>query len=521
MAQLILSSRYIKNPKSANAGKLVKYMGTRDGVEKLPKGYDTKPATKRQQELIKTITNSYSESKEYIEYDEYQKSKTKGSATEFINSFIEQNADRAEQLKSLVTYMAERPSVEKLGTHGLFSETEESINLNEVADAVSNHDGIVFTHVFSLTRDDAERLGYNNANAWKELVKRNQIEIAAAHKIAPQDMQWYTAFHNTSYHPHIHMVVYSKSGRGYLTKNGILKMKSTFANDIFREERYSLFQQQTDVRNKLISEFNKCLDDFKSNRLTVSQELYNQMIKLEQQLTCCNGKKVYGYLPKKVKETVNNILKQMLNDYEGLNDLYSQWNRINNLKLSTYNKVDDESYIPIEENKEFRSIKNAIIKAVQELDFITEAEPIRNYKNSIIVSDVAYLLADMFNTSADKKINQHKAQSIDKKQLEKMMKEGKKPTEQSTKIETEQQSDHLLELFAMTLFIGGSIIIDSFENIRKQEAEQARQEELYRQQLEEQQRLQEEAERLREQQEYDDYDDYYDDDEGESFVLSM
>ena len=33
MAKIIFTSRYFRNPKGSNLGKLVKYMGTREGVE--------------------------------------------------------------------------------------------------------------------------------------------------------------------------------------------------------------------------------------------------------------------------------------------------------------------------------------------------------------------------------------------------------------------------------------------------------------------------------------------------------
>ena len=171
----------------------------------------------------------------------YLENKTKVNATEFLNEFLERNADRIDGVKKLVSYYAERPGVEKLGKHGLFSQTDEKINLDEVADEVSNHNGIVWTHVISLKREDAERLGYNNANAWKSLVRRNVLEIAKAHKIEPSDLQWYGAFHNTTHHPHIHLLVYSKSGQGYFTNNGIESMRSSFGNDIFRNEQYKLF----------------------------------------------------------------------------------------------------------------------------------------------------------------------------------------------------------------------------------------------------------------------------------------
>lgn len=235
----------------------------------------------------------------------YLENKTKSNATEFLNEFLERNADRIDGVRKLVSYYAERPGVEKLGKHGLFSQIDEKINLDKVADEVSNHNGIVWTHVISLKREDAERLGYNNANAWKSLVRRNVIEIAKAHKIEPSDLQWYGAFHNTTHHPHIHLLVYSKSRQGYLTNKGIESMRSVFGNDIFRNEQYKLFEMQTNIRDDLKREANNYLENLVakvSNNFVASDKLTNLFKQLIDQLENCKGKKVYGYLTKSTKD---------------------------------------------------------------------------------------------------------------------------------------------------------------------------------------------------------------------------
>ena len=92
MAKIIFTSRYIRN--ASKAGNLVKYMGTREGVEKLPTGIDHSPSTKKQQDLIASIVKKYPASAEYPEYFEYQQKKEKASATEFIDAFVERNSDR-------------------------------------------------------------------------------------------------------------------------------------------------------------------------------------------------------------------------------------------------------------------------------------------------------------------------------------------------------------------------------------------------------------------------------------------
>ena len=365
MPKIIFTSRYVKNPARANAGKLVKYMGTREGVEKLPDGFDHRPATKKQIALICDLIKAYPPAWNYPEFVDCRQEQSRGMATEFIDAFIERNADQIDGIKKLVSYMGERPGVERLGKHGLFSQTDDKINLDAVAEQVSRHEGILWTHVVSLRREDAERLGYNNAHAWKELVRRNALQIAQAHKIEPSQMKWYAAFHNTTHHPHIHLMVYSKDVKqGYLTNKGIEEMRRLLANDIFRNEMYHAFTLETQMRDEVRAEAKKRIDELLKDAETLisaSEEIQNLYVRLIGQLSNYKGKKVYGYLPKNMKRTVDDIVAELAKD-ERIAELYSEWNKVNREKLSVYydKKKPD---IPLEENKEFRDIKNAVIRS--------------------------------------------------------------------------------------------------------------------------------------------------------------
>lgn len=365
MPKIIFTSRYIKNPAKVNAGKLIRYMGTREGVEKLPNGIDHKPATRKQRELICECITAVPEALMYPELKMYQEQETRYAATEFLDAFIERNADRIDGVRKLVSYYGERPGVEKLGRHGLFSQTDDKIDIDKVADEVANHEGILWTHVISLRREDAERLGYNNAGVWKELVRRNALQIAEAHKIAPSEMQWYAAFHNTTHHPHIHLMVYSKDTKqGYLTNKGIEDMRSLFAKDIFRNEMYQAFTLETQMRDGVRIEAKKRIDELLRGAETptsASEEIQNLYVRLISQLSNYKGKKVYGYLPKNIKQTVDAIVAELAKDGR-ISELYSEWNKANREKLSVYydKKKPD---IPLEENKEFRDIKNAVIRS--------------------------------------------------------------------------------------------------------------------------------------------------------------
>lgn len=404
MPKIIFTSRYIKNPAYSNAGKLIKYMSIRESVEKLPNGIDNSPATKKQNDLICTALKTVPDAWDYPEMKSYLENKTKDNAAEFLNEFLERNADRIDGVKKLVNYYAERPSVEKIGKHGLFSQTDDKINLDDVADEVSSHNGIVWTHVISLKREDAERLGYNNANAWKSLIRRNALEIAKAHKIEPSDLQWYGAFHNTTHHPHIHLLVCSKSGQGYLTNNGIESMRSAFGNDIFRNEQYKLFEMQTEIRDELKNESKNVIDDLLNNIDTdvyVSDKMVGLFRKLAEQLKIYNGRVMYGYLPKSIKETVNNIVAELAKD-KNLKKLYSKWNEINREKLSLYYDKEKPD-IPLEDNKEFRSIKNYILKSTNLIPQTTPENEINKSTVKQSVSGIVLTLAKLIASSCKRK----------------------------------------------------------------------------------------------------------------------
>ena len=396
MAKFILTSRFIKNPAFANAGKLLQYMATRDGVEKLPRGIDNKPATKQQEKLINSITKKFPETKQSIEFEDYENAPTKANASEFLSYFEENYADKIEDMKTLVRYYAERPGVEKLGSHGLFSQTDDKINLDEVADEVSNHDGVVWTHVLSLHREDAERLGYNNAKAWKNLVRRNVAAIAEAHKIDLDDLQWYAAFHNTGHHPHIHLMVYSKSGQGYLTNKGIELLRSRFGNDIFRNEQYKLFEMQTEIRDELKGEARNVIEDLLAHidsSITPSDELVDLFNQLNEAMKQHKGKWLYGYLQKPVKEIVDKIVHEIAKD-PGIAALYAKWNEINREKLSLYHEKKTPD-IPLEDNKEFRSIKNDLLRLMKTLSQLPVSEQITAANLSPGISGLIHKLAQL------------------------------------------------------------------------------------------------------------------------------
>ena len=181
MAKIIVSCRFQKSAK--DIADLIRYMATREGVEKLSDTKKDKIATQSQHDLILSVVKHFPQSKKFLEYEDFYAMPTRENANEFLDAVAERYADRADELKGLVSYISNRPGVEKLGSHGLFTQFDMPIDLDTVAERVANHDGVIWTEVVSLRREDAERLHFNNAEAWKNLVRRNMNEIAKAHRI--------------------------------------------------------------------------------------------------------------------------------------------------------------------------------------------------------------------------------------------------------------------------------------------------------------------------------------------------
>ena len=315
MPKLIVTSRYIKPNAHKSFGNYIKYIATREGVEKPTQKQESR------QELDREI---------------------------FMN------------------YLDSRPN-----SHGLFSETDDPIVLDKAAKEVANHDGALWTHIVSLKREDAERMGYTDLDHWRDLVRRHISDIAAAQKIAPENLCWYAAFHNKESNPHVHIVVYSTNPKeGYLTKDGIEKIRSAFANDIYKDELQNLYQQQTVVRDKLRSEAENVMKNLLSelqNGSFENPQLEQLVLKLQTQLKNSKGKKVYGYLQPNAKKTVDQIVAGLAKN-PVLKKMYGEWCELEQQKYETYTSAV-QKFPPLEENNVFKPIKNAVIRAVLDIDF--------------------------------------------------------------------------------------------------------------------------------------------------------
>ena len=372
MPKLIVTSRYLKSGsgKRKHLYHYVKYIATREGSVPIPNANETAPATKSQQELISSLLHDFPDSKELFEYEDYQKNPTIKNGSALISVILDRNMDRLTSRENYVGYLANRPGTVKFGSHGLFSQSDEPINLEKVAKDIANHGGNVWTHVVSLRRDNAQAMGYDNLKAWRELVKRQISNIAKNQKIDMANLKWYAAFHDKKTNPHVHIIVYSTNEReGFLTNHGIEKIRSGFANDIYADELHHLYAQQTDLRNQMKKESEQLMKQLADN---ISQndvdnaELIDLVAKLHEQLNSAKGKKVYGYLKADVKKTVDEIFIRLAEN-ESIQKMYSLWCEMEQQKHDVYSSARVQ-FPKLADNKEFKSVKNMIIQTVLDMN---------------------------------------------------------------------------------------------------------------------------------------------------------
>ena len=186
LSQIIVTSRYLKsgNQKSKNKRRnYTKYIAIRETVEMREQNTIDRNnnATQNQQELLSDLLSDFPEAKRYLEYEDFKANPTVENASELISTIIERNADVIGNRQNFAGYMAMRPGVEKRGAHGLFNKSDEPIVLDRAANEIANHPGNVWSHVVSLRREDAIRLGYDNSERWRELVMRHIADLSLIH----------------------------------------------------------------------------------------------------------------------------------------------------------------------------------------------------------------------------------------------------------------------------------------------------------------------------------------------------
>ena len=363
MARLIVKSPYIKCGGGNSAGGYMRYIATRERVELIQ---NDRPPTRKQEQLIAKLVKDFPDAKEMGEYGDYQEHPTKANASAFISQALEENWSDVQKSDGYMKYIATRPRAERLGSHGLFGD-KDGVELDKAMAELESYTGNVWTHIISLKREDAERLGYDNARAWRNLLRAHRNDIAAAMNIPPQDFRWYAAFHDEGDHPHVHMMAWSvKPGQAYLSQDGIRQIKSKLTNDIFQQEMLHLYEQKTISRDQLVREVRQAMRELVQQmrtRICDHPGAERLMQELALQLETVKGKKSYGYLPKKQKALVDEIVDQM-EQLPTVAECYEQWWQLQG-QVEDFYSEKERHRPPLSRQKEFRQIKNAVIQEAE------------------------------------------------------------------------------------------------------------------------------------------------------------
>lgn len=364
MARLVVKIKYMKPGSSRNVGRYARYIGTREGVQKIDDSNKHKPATQKQERFIAKLIEDHPDCKEMLEYKDYSAKPTCGAASEFIERAME---DYYDDQKTYADYIATRPGSEKIGRHGLFSDDVGEIDLDKVSQELNEFDGIVWTAIVSLRREDAEKLGFDRGERWRNMVRMHREDIARSFHIKSSDLKWYAAFHDESYHPHIHLIVYDKSKAGHLSKQGIENIKSLFAHDIFRDEMYAIQNEKTKVRDELRRVSKEVVDELISKiRLDPNGHvvLNAMMLDLAKRLTDHKGRMYYSYLKQPDKRLVDSIVDE-IGKIPAIEQLYELWYQ-DQERLKSYYNSKSSPRVPLSANPTFKPIRNKVIEVASE-----------------------------------------------------------------------------------------------------------------------------------------------------------
>ena len=307
---------------------------------------------------------------------------------------LDENADSI-----YMHYIATRPRAEKHGEHGLFG-AEDSIDLEKAMQEIQTHDGSVWTIIYSLRREDAARLGYDNAASWRALLRSKQADFAEAMQIPPSQLRWYAAFHDEGEHPHIHMMLWSDDPKyGFLRKDKLLHLQSILTNMIYADELKAVYVQKDiaykDVTGAARETMHRIVGQLESVE-NPPESIRQKLMELALELHTVNGKKQYGYLKKPLKDMVDSIVDE-LEKMPEVAAYYAVWNDLRDT-LEGYYKSKPRQHNPLSQQKEFRAIKNAIIQEAERLRQQMEQEPLQTEKTSANASTNPTLVSE--NTSS-------------------------------------------------------------------------------------------------------------------------
>ena len=370
MPRLVTKFKYMKPGSGGkSAGGYARYIATREGVEKIDDSHRHAPVTQKQQALIEIILRDFPEAKTSHEYQDYLANQTVGNASEFITQVIEENMDAVADTKTYADYIATRPRAERFGSHGLFTDDGVQVQLEKISEELNQYTGHVYTSILSLRREDAARLGFDMGSRWRDFLRSQTTVLAENLKIPMEHLRWYAAYHNEGHHPHVHLIAYSTvPGEGYLSEQGLEKLRSEFARGIFSQDMICTYEQQNTYRDQLRQQGRESVAQIveQINAGDYRNERVEELLRtLSTRLAHTSGKKQYGYLKSDLKTMVDQIVMELAKD-ERIQSMYDLWYERREGILRTYTDTFPER-IPLEQNREFKSIRNAVIQEAMKI----------------------------------------------------------------------------------------------------------------------------------------------------------
>lgn len=382
MARLIFISPYMKGGRdAARLAHRTRYFATREGVQLLKDDNAHLPATKKQQQYIQRLLRSFPEARELPEYENYANTPNRKTAFALIAQIHEDFIEPMDGRENYLDYVANRPGVKALGEHGLWDAHGKVPSLENAVAEVARHTGNVWTPVISLSRENAERLGYTDLKNWQELINASITDIAKGYKIHPDRLRWYAAMHEKEKHIHVHMVLFSTDPKeGYLSRQGIRSIKSALVSTIYRNDRLHIYEQKDEQRGLLRQEAEARMATLIEQMATgtlQSAKLELLVADLAQRLREVSGKKVYGYLPPRVKRIVDEIVDELAKD-ERVSSAYALWQDLREQLCTDYNQTPPQR-VPLSQQKEFKTVRNMVIREtlrLSEMHFTFEDDAI-------------------------------------------------------------------------------------------------------------------------------------------------
>ena len=248
------------------------------------------------------------------------------------------NDDKAMQQRSPVKYLdyiAHRPSVEYNPnlSHGLFGINGAVDIAAAKASVLENENSIKWSHIISLTREGAEATGYDNREAWENLIRAKAYDIGKLYNIPPEHLTIMAAYHDKAHHPHCHLFFYSTAnttkegcagfGEGDLTKKSE-KLRSLFNNEIFKNDISYLIEEKQELRKEISEELKKLVHEVGRADYKPDKDIVKAFTDLSNSLSDYKGRAYYQYLSPENKLKVNEVLRSAVLSDNNLNQIYNK-----------------------------------------------------------------------------------------------------------------------------------------------------------------------------------------------------